>query len=139
MIKKMPKKKLPKAIKTKQNLAFAIAESAQKTMGIVIEELNKIENLNCIKLNLKNNFFGENVTVAGLITGADLINQIKDSGINQSTKNLIIPSIMLRPYSEDFLDGKTVKDVEIETGMKIFVIKDIYSTKEFPTIIKSLD
>ena len=107
-------------------------------MGIVIEELNKIENLDCIKLNLKNNFFGENVTVAGLITGNDLINQIKDSGINQSTKNLIIPSIMLRPYSEDFLDGKTVKDVECETGMRIFVIKDIYSTAEFPVIIKGL-
>lgn len=132
------KKKLPKSIKTKQTLAFAISESAQKVMGLVLEELNKIENLECIKLDLKNNFFGANVTVAGLITGNDLINQIKQSGIGEITKNIVIPSIMLRPYSEDFLDGKTVKDVECETGMRIYVIKDIYSTAEFPVIIKGL-
>lgn len=132
------KKTLPKSISTKQKLAFAISESAQKAMGIVLEELNKIENLECIKLDLKNNFFGDNVTVAGLITGEDLIYQIKQSGIAKITKNLVIPSIMLRPYSEDFLDGRTVKDVESETGMRIFIIRDIYSTSEFPLIIQGL-
>lgn len=100
-------------------------------MKNIISELNKIENLNCKIIELKNNFFGENVTVAGLITGNDLIEQTKDKNI----KNLIIPSIMLRPYTTDFLDGLTVKDAEKATGSTIFVIKDIYSTKEFLKII----
>ncbi len=59
-------------------------------MRDIIEELNKIGNLKCNLINLKNNFFGENVTVAGLITGNDLINQLKDKDI----KNLVIPSII---------------------------------------------
>ena len=125
------KKKLPKAISSPKELYFAVSQSANKVMKNIIGELNKIENLNCKIIELKNNFFGENVTVAGLITGNDLIEQTKDKNI----KNLIIPSIMLRPYTTDFLDGLTVKDVEKATGSKLFVIKDIYSTKEFFKII----
>ena len=125
------KKKLPKAISSTKELYFAVSQSANKVMKNIISELNKIENLNCKIIELKNNFFGENVTVAGLITGNDLIEQTKDKNI----KNLIIPSIMLRPYTTDFLDGLTVKDVEKATGSKLFVIKDIYSTKEFLKII----
>ena len=125
------KKKLPKAISSPKELYFAVSQSANKVMKNIISELNKIENLNCKIIELKNNFFGENVTVAGLITGNDLIEQTKDKNI----KNLIIPSIMLRPYTTDFLDGLTVKDAEKATGSKLFVIKDIYSTKEFLKII----
>lgn len=125
------KKKLPKAISSPKELYFAVSQSANKVMKNIISELNKIENLNCKIIELKNNFFGENVTVAGLITGNDLIEQTKDKNI----KNLIIPSIMLRPYTTDFLDGLTLKDAEKATGSTIFVIKDIYSTKEFLKII----
>ena len=67
-----------------------------------------------------------------MITGNDLIEQAKNKGI----KNLVIPSIMLRPYSNDFLDGLTLDEVQKQVGSKIFVIKDIYSTKEFLDIIQ---
>ena len=84
-------------------------------------------------ITLKNNFFGDNVIVAGLITGKDLISQLKDEKI----ENLIIPSIMLRPYTNDFLDNVTVEEVEKELNCKVFPIKDIYSSREFAEIINS--
>ena len=77
-------------------------------MRDIIEELNKIGNLKCNLINLKNNFFGENVTVAGLITGNDLINQLKDKDI----KILLSRQLSLRPFSEDFLDNVTVSEVQ---------------------------
>ena len=107
--------------------------SSKKVMEKIIDELNKIENLNCQMIVLKNNFFGPNVTVAGLITGNDLINQLK----NKDIKELVIPSIMLRPYTQDFLDGITISDVQKELNAKINVINDIYSTIEFLEIIKN--
>ena len=127
------KKKLPKSLKTKKEITFATTDCAKHVMQNIIEELNKIGNLKCNLINLKNNFFGENVTVAGLITGNDLINQLKDKDI----ENLIIPSIMLRPFSEDFLDNVTVSEVQKKLCCNIHIIKDIYSTKEFIDIIKS--
>lgn len=126
------KKKLPKSIKSKKKILFATSQSSIKVMSEILDELNKIENLECSLFELKNNFFGENVTVAGLITGKDLINQLK----NEKIDNLVIPSIMLRPYSEDFLDGVTLTEVQKELNCKMYVIKDIYSTREFIEIIK---
>lgn len=126
------KKKLPKSIKTPKEITFATTQSAKKVMQNIITELNKIENLTCKMVVLKNNFFGDNVIVAGLITGKDLIAQLKPS----SPQNVIIPSIMLRPFSQDFLDNITVEDVEKELNCKIYPIKDIYSTKEILPIIR---
>lgn len=128
------KKKLPKSIKKPKKLTFATTPSASEVMKEIAQELNKIENLECDVLTLKNNFFGENVIVAGLVTGKDLIVQLKGCG----SKEIILPSIMLRPFTEDFLDNITVDDVQKETGCKLHVIKDIYSTKEFLNIIQSV-
>ncbi len=61
-----------------------------------------------------------------MITTDDLINTVKDL----DTDMVIIPTVMLKPYSEDFLDGKTLTYVKEQTGKDFFVVKDIYSVKE---------
>lgn len=59
----------------------------------------------CVKLHaIKNNFFGESVTVSGLVTAGDIAAQLKNNGI----KKLVIPSNMLRENSDVFLDGNSV-------------------------------
>ena len=126
------KKKLPKSVKTPLNLTFAVAQSSVKIFKEITKTLNQIQNCHCEIVELKNDFFGSNVTVAGLITGNDLISQLK----NKNIETLIIPSIMLRPFSYDFLDNITVEEVQKELGCKIVVIQDIYSTKEICSLIQ---
>ena len=126
------KKKLPKSVKTPLNLTFAVAQSSVKIFKEITKTLNQIQNCHCEIVELKNDFFGSNVTVAGLITGNDLISQLK----NKNIETLIIPSIMLRPFSCDFLDNITVEEVQKELGCKIVVIQDIYSTKEICSLIQ---
>lgn len=127
------KKKLPKTIKKPAEYTFALSKSSVNTFKDIIKHLNKIENLKCSIVELKNSFFGDNVIVAGLITGNDLITQLKDKSI----QNLIIPSIMLRPFTEDFLDNVTVSQVQEELGCRVHVIKDIYSTIEIVNLVNS--
>lgn len=126
------KKKLPKSVKNPKKITFATTPSAFKIMAGIVEELNKIENLCCSVFELKNNFFGENVIVAGLITGRDLIAQLEGRQI----ENLVIPSVMLRPFTNDFLDNVTLEEVENALGCTVYPIKDIYSSREFLDIIK---
>lgn len=127
------KKKLPKSLKKPKKITFATTPSAFKVMSNIVEELNKIDNLSCELVVLKNRFFGDNVIVAGLITGNDLINQLKEKNI----ENLVIPSIMLRPFTQDFLDNVTVQEVEKLLKCRIFPIQDIYSSREFADVIKA--
>ena len=67
---------------------------------------------------IKNEFFGEKITVAGLIVGEDIINQLRDRKIY---KNVLIPSVMLKHESDLFLDDTTVSDIEKELGCEIGV------------------
>ena len=131
------RKKIPLSVKKPKEIIFATTPSAAKLVGCIADELNKVKNLKCSVIELKNNFFGDNVIVAGLITGNDLICQLKEKSKELNIKNVIIPSIMLRPFTEDFLDNVTLKEVEQALDCKIFPINDIYSAGEIIDIIKS--
>ncbi len=73
---------------------------------------------------IQNDFFGETITVAGLVTGQDLIAQLKER--RQAGERLgdilFIPSNMLRSGEQVFLDDVTVSDVERALGMPVAVI-----------------
>lgn len=56
-----------------------------------------------------NHFFGETITVSGLVTGGDLIAQLKDKELGDT---LLIPENMLRHEGDLFLDNVSVSDVE---------------------------
>lgn len=68
---------------------------------------------------IKNNFFGENITVSGLITGGDLIEQLKGRELGEE---LLITDSMLRHGEEVFLDDVTVSDVEDALGVKVTAV-----------------
>lgn len=131
------RKKIPLSVKKPKEIIFATTPSAAKLVGCIADELNKVKNLQCSVIELKNNFFGDNVIVAGLITGNDLICQLKEKSKELNIQNVIIPSIMLRPFTEDFLDNVTLKEVEQALECNVFPIKDIYSAREIIDIIKS--
>ena len=61
---------------------------------------------------IRNDYFGENVTVTGLITGSDIISQLKGKDLGDA---IVIPSVMLR--DDKFLDDISVSDVEKELGV----------------------
>ncbi|MBE6775789.1 MAG: DUF512 domain-containing protein [Ruminococcaceae bacterium] len=63
-----------------------------------------------------NDFFGHSITVAGLITGGDLINQLKDKKLHG---RLLIPSVMLRSEGDIFLDDISLEQTEDALGVSI--------------------
>lgn len=121
------KLKLPSKISKPKKILFATSYAASGAISKICEKLNKIKNLTVEVLPVKSEYWGEDITVAGLITTDDLIRTVKD----QVGDVVVIPSIMLRPYSEDFLDGKNLDFVKQETKKDFFVVQNIYSMKEF--------
>ncbi|SFQ05706.1 putative radical SAM enzyme, TIGR03279 family [Lachnospiraceae bacterium XBB1006] len=69
---------------------------------------------------IRNDFFGERITVAGLITGQDLIAQVKDDCPEDT---LLIPISMLRSGEETLLDDYTVSQVSEIIGKPIRIVK----------------
>ena len=74
---------------------------------------------------IRNDFFGETITVSGLITGIDLTTQLKeiqDAGVDLG-EALLIPSNMLRMGEKVFLDDMTVDQVEERLGLHVVPIE----------------
>ena len=69
---------------------------------------------------IENDFFGHTIDVAGLITGRDLMAQLKGRDLGE---RLLIPVNMLRHGGDVFLDDATVPDVEAALGVPVTVVE----------------
>ncbi len=79
----------------------------------------KYKSLTVNILPIRNDFFGGSVTVSGLVTGGDIIAQLKESDIGEE---LLIPENMLRASGDLFLDNTSVEDVETALSTKVRVV-----------------
>ena len=80
----------------------------------------KYEKLTVNIAPIRNDFFGGSVTVSGLVTGGDIIAQLKDKDIGDE---LLIPENMLRAQGDLFLDNVSVEDVEKALSVRIRVVQ----------------
>ena len=119
-------RKLPQKLAKPLKISFATSYAARYAIEKIAKTLNNIENLEVSVNPVKSSYWGDDITVAGLITTDDLVRTVKDI----DSDLVIIPSVMLRPYSQDFLDGKTLDYVKKFTKKEFFVVEDIYSMKE---------
>lgn len=117
---------LPEKVSKPLTICFACSVAAKSAFEYIAEGLNKIENLKVIVNPVKSTYWGKNITVAGLITSEDLINSVKDIEADY----IVVPSIMLKPYSDLFLDGVSMEEVIKRTGKKFFITENNYSVCE---------
>ncbi|MBQ6844641.1 MAG: DUF512 domain-containing protein [Agathobacter sp.] len=71
-------------------------------------------------VDIRNDFFGESITVSGLITGQDLIAQAKEKELGNT---VAIPCNMLRMGERVFLDDQSVEDVENALQVPVIIVK----------------
>ena len=69
---------------------------------------------------IKNEFFGEKITVAGLITGQDLIKQLSGQQLGD---RLLLPCSMFRNQEDVFLDDITLTELEDALQVKVDIVK----------------
>ena len=70
---------------------------------------------------IKNNFFGESITVTGLLTGCDILAGLPKPFVYDE---LLIPSVSLRHPELDFLCGMTLSELSERLGVKIRVCEN---------------
>lgn len=96
-------------------VTIACGEGVFPYMKRIMSMINeKFPNITINTRAIKNNFFGGGVNVSGLVTGGDLIDQLRDDDLGD---RLIITSSMLRFENDLFLDDVSTDDVERELGV----------------------
>lgn len=103
-------------------VTIACGEGVFPYMKRIMSMINeKFPNITINTRAIKNNFFGGGVNVSGLVTGGDLIDQLRDDDLGD---RLIITSSMLRFENDLFLDDVSTDDAERELGVTLVPVNN---------------
>lgn len=103
-------------------VTIACGEGVFPYMKRIMSMINeKFPNITINTRAIKNNFFGGGVNVSGLVTGGDLIDQLRGDDFGD---RLIITSSMLRFENDLFLDDVSTDDVERELGVTLVPVNN---------------
>lgn len=103
-------------------VTIACGEGVFPYMKRIMSMINeKFPNITINTRAIKNNFFGGRVNVSGLVTGGDLIDQLRGDDLGD---RLIITSSMLRFENDLFLDDVSTDDVERELGVTLVPVNN---------------
>ncbi len=126
---------LPDKLETPQNIMILTGKLATMVLSPIATRLNEIEGLYVDLMGVESKFWGDAVNVAGLITGHDIIETLRHQDLSGYAFALI-PSVMLKQGTQEFLDTKTVDEVSEQLGLDIRIVEDPYSAEE---LLEQLD
>lgn len=98
--------------------AYPIMEEAAQSIR------GKIADLKLEVTAIANDFFGQTVKVSGLVTGQDIIAQMRSKLKPEEENYLLIPDSMLRKGEEIFLDDLLIPDIEQALGARMIVCRE---------------
>lgn len=104
-----------------REISLATGRLMYPYIGKILEEIRKkFPNITTHLYAIRNDFFGERITVSGLITGQDLTGQLKGQPLGE---RLLLPCNMLKIGEPVFLDDFTLEEVENSLQVKTDIVK----------------
>lgn len=104
-----------------REISLATGRLMYPYIGKILEEIRKkFPNISTHLYAIRNDFFGERITVSGLITGQDLTGQLKGQPLGE---RLLLPCNMLKIGEPVFLDDFTLEEVENSLQVKTDIVK----------------
>lgn len=103
------------------HVSFATGKLAFDTInGFAKRVMEKFPNVKIDVYPIRNDFFGEMITVSGLLTATDIINQLKGKDLG---KTLYLPQNLLRSGEEVLLDDLTITDISQTLQVPVDIVK----------------
>lgn len=106
-----------------RNVTYSIATGilAAPIIKKIVQKIKlKYPNTNGVVYAIENNFFGKDITVAGLLTGQDIMEQLKGKDLGEF---LMLPNVLLRSGEQVLLDDFTINDLENTLQISIRIVQ----------------
>lgn len=101
-------------------VAMITGTAAAPHLEILAKRIHSVyPNIELKIVPIVNHFFGEKITVSGLITGQDIVEQTKDLKMTDKNSLILLPSAMFRANEEVLLDDMTRSDLEAHFGVAV--------------------
>lgn len=106
----------------KRKISFATGKLAYPYIRRYADKVNeKFPHIEIQGYEIRNDFFGERITVSGLLTGQDIMKQLADEDLGEC---LLLPCNLLRSGEDVFLDDKTVGEIETALNVPVQIVDE---------------
>ena len=119
---------LPAHVHPPRRLTWVVGNVVEQAFGPIADRLNGVAGLSVTLVGLASDYWGQALTVTGLLTGQDLVAGLQDRDLGEG---LLLPSVMLQQGTLDrgddrrFLDDRTVAEVAAALGIPILICDGI--------------
>jgi putative radical SAM enzyme (TIGR03279 family) len=118
-------KLLPAKLSTEipiRKFTWVVGNAVELAFKPILQRLNSVTGLEVEMRALSSDYWGQNISVTGLLTGHDLLLKLQGQEFNDG---ILLPSVMLKHGESLFLDDKSVEEVAAKLDTKIFAIAGV--------------
>ncbi len=113
---------LPKAIAPPRRFTWVVGNAVERAFQPLVEQLNAVRGLEINLVALNSKYWGQEITVTGLLTGQDLLAGLAGKDLGDG---ILLPSLMLKHDETKFLDDLTIADVSQQLAVSIFPVSGV--------------
>ncbi len=116
------KEMLPSGIEQPRRFTWVVGNAVEQAFQPLVAQLNQVAGLEINLVALNSEYWGQEITVTGLLTGQDLLAGLPGQDLGDG---ILLPSLMLKHDDTKFLDDLTLADVSQQLGISIFPISGV--------------
>lgn len=113
---------LPAKISPQKKLTWVVGNAVEKAFQPILKLLNSVAGLEVNMMALASDYWGQSISVTGLITGQDLLLNLQEQDLGEG---ILLPNVMLKHGELLFLDDMTVAEVEQKLNTKILPVAGV--------------
>ncbi|MFO5491224.1 MAG: TIGR03279 family radical SAM protein [Cuspidothrix sp.] len=113
---------LPEKIQPQRKLTWVVGNAVEKAFQPLVQQLNNVQGLEVKMVALCSDYWGQSISVTGLLTGHDLLLNLGGQDLGEG---ILLPSVMLKHGETVFLDDLTVEEVAEKLNVSIFPVAGV--------------
>lgn len=101
-------KKLPKQLPSPRRYTWIVGNAVEQAFQPILQRLNQVQGLTVEMVAIASQYWGQDISVTGLITGQDILQALQGKDLGDA---VLIPTVMLKHDAPTFLDDLTTSDL----------------------------
>jgi putative radical SAM enzyme (TIGR03279 family) len=115
-------KRLPKKIAPARQFTWVVGNAVELAFQPIVDRINQIQGLTVRMAAFNSQYWGQTMTVTGLLTGQDILHNLAEQPLGDG---ILLPSVMLKHGEPVFLDDMRVEELAQQLNTKIWIVEGV--------------
>ena len=113
---------LPQRVSPPRKFTWVVGNAVEKAFAPILHALNSVEGLEVNMSALCSDYWGQTITVTGLLTGEDLLQKLRGRDLGDG---ILLPAVMLKYGDSCFLDDMTVEELAVQLNTPLLPVRGV--------------